>query len=259
MEIKELGELVLWEGRDGNAWRIWRDGFLNYMVAAGFGGVSEKRKKALMKHMIGVEGRRVLSVLEELPEGATLSDLIDQLDHFFRDRESALVKLLAFDGLEQGESGVSEWMMKVREVASDCELGQMFDRMCMAQFVKGLRNKDLKRKILALETPTLEKVMNLGLIWEKHHQTEEKEICVQEKLDPDVAVVNNRGRGYVDSDNIRCYRCQKTGHIAKFCRGDRSGRVIRCFKCNEEGHTVAQCKGQKQGNLNSLGEWENAQ
>jgi len=43
----------------------------------------------------------------------------------------------------------------------------------------------------------------------------------------------------------KCNKCNKFGHLAKFCRSkfpDKNKNQIRCFKCNKNGHIAKYCK-----------------
>jgi len=54
---------------------------------------------------------------------------------------------------------------------------------------------------------------------------------------------DGRGRG---GEMVTCYNCNKSGHMAKDCRGGSraggvQGRAMSCYNCNGEGHMARDC------------------
>jgi len=45
---------------------------------------------------------------------------------------------------------------------------------------------------------------------------------------------------------LKCFNCNKYGHMAKDCQGKKKERETRkCFRCNKEGHIAKDCKGKQ--------------
>ena len=42
---------------------------------------------------------------------------------------------------------------------------------------------------------------------------------------------------------LKCFNCNKYGHMAKECRAEKKERDIQtCFKCDKKGHIAKNCK-----------------
>ena len=44
---------------------------------------------------------------------------------------------------------------------------------------------------------------------------------------------------------LKCFNCNKYGHIAKECQRKKEKETKKCFKCNKEGHIAKNCKGKQ--------------
>jgi len=45
---------------------------------------------------------------------------------------------------------------------------------------------------------------------------------------------------------LKCFNCNKYGHMAKECRSEKKERETRtCFKCDKKGHIAKDCKGKQ--------------
>ena len=57
---------------------------------------------------------------------------------------------------------------------------------------------------------------------------------------------------------VKCFSCNKIGHVAKYCRVKKS---VKCFKCNKFGNCAKDCKctrqnKEKEDSLNAVKEKE---
>ena len=44
---------------------------------------------------------------------------------------------------------------------------------------------------------------------------------------------------------LKCFNCNKYGHIAKECWKKKEKEMRKCFKCDKEGHIAKDCKGKQ--------------
>ena len=62
------------------------------------------------------------------------------------------------------------------------------------------------------------------------------------KSDEDPAALRNHRRR-----PMRCFHCNKPGHLILQCQGKKRGTSPTCFHCNKSGHIILQCPEKTRG------------
>lgn len=121
----------------------------------------------------------------------------------------------------------------------DDVLKNRFEEELTTLFVMGLL-MPLKAKILSKAPTTLNSALEIA----------EREEAIESIIRPSVShrecrgLILNKSQEQTYNDfkkEIRCYNCQKQGHIAKDCRQTKS-LEMRCYKCKKIGHFANVCR-----------------
>lgn len=55
---------------------------------------------------------------------------------------------------------------------------------------------------------------------------------------------------------LRCYNCQKPGHMAKDCRVPKKKETRKCYNCGLEGHLSKNCRKPKKNKIRKVSDEE---
>jgi len=238
VSVEPPGELRLWTGSEGVAWRRWKKEFHSWLLAIGCNQANRQRKRALLERVIGKEGRRVIGSLM-LGDDVDMDGLVASLDEYFREKDSVILGYMNFVDLRQEGRSVSEWMILVREEAEKCGFDEMYERMCMSQFVKGLDDGNLRAKLGVMKNPSCGKVVEAALAFVQQKELGRKSCGNENSLHGEVEAVENKSGVRKTSEGV-CWRCNKVGHLMYQCKS--SPIVKRCYKCKKMGHLARFCK-----------------
>lgn len=112
-------------------------------------------------------------------------------------------------------------------------------------FVAGLpvRVKQLLRASTSIEATPIEQLLERARAIIKDEAELEEHVVMAAQ--PSQSVLKNPQRSDQHA-KVNCFRCGRSGHIAKNCM-DRSRGRIRCFQCGGIGHMASSCPGNESG------------
>ena len=124
-------------GEPAVPWTRWLTGFNAYIDALGFSDAElpDKRKTALLVHLLGTEGQRVLGALGS---ATTFADTAKLLTDHFSGKQRVLIRRYRLRKRHQrpGES-IQTFVADLRELARACEYGGLHDQMIRDQLIEG--------------------------------------------------------------------------------------------------------------------------
>ena len=158
--------------REPNAavlWQVWKEELEFYTDALGVEEGDNRRRIAMLMSLAGPETRQVYAQLEfaSAAEAKQYKKVIEKLEEYVRPRRSLIYdkRLFITRVQEEGES-FDTFVTAVRTLAALCELGETKDAWIATVLVVGLRDRNLKEKLLKELNLTVAKVIEWGRVAE---------------------------------------------------------------------------------------------
>ena len=229
------------------------------------------RKGAALLNAIGEQGMKVFEEWGIQLEEIRFDDLVRRFKAHFSKKEGIILLRHRFLNTRQSEEEPStNFISRVIIAANQCQLGDLKDDMIVQVVINGLRNEDLRCKLLTEER------IELGAIRTRCEQVELAErtsIAIAGKgidavREPPVDSVvaktqemairkgdprKKRGETTAKGRQIECYGCGERGHMAYECprkeqrtqvwtrESEGKRRVVQCYNCKGYGHVASQC------------------
>ena len=141
--------------------------------------------------------------------------------------------------LTQGSDPITVFIQRLQDQANRCDLGELRDELVLTQFIFGLRETDLREKLLAKSELTLDTAIAECLL----DETVQKAVkpndasvsAVRTKSSPKFSISTGSQRMKRFS---KCHSCGKEDHH----RNDCKFRKAKCRSCGKIGHIAAVCR-----------------
>ena len=193
--------------------------------------------------------------LPDKPASKKYDDLVAILTKYFQPDVSSVAATYLFQNCRQEcQESVRDYQNRLKRAAVKCDFKSHNDRALRDQFIAGLKDDTARKEILS-KTPsaieTFHAVVELATARETALQAAAQ--LTQPAMEVNVVSAAAKGRasgassrqgGAGASSTARCYRCNKTGHMAK--AKDCPARDASCRKCGRKGHFAVCCRSQAQ-------------
>ena len=138
---------------------VWRKRFEQYRIASGIGSQSKAERIITLLYCLGEESDDILTstgVTDD--ERKSYKDVLDKFDSFFKVRKNVIFEQARFNRRQQAEGETAEQYIAVLyNLASNCNYGQMQDRMIWDRLIVGIRDTALSEQLQLDSELTLEK------------------------------------------------------------------------------------------------------
>ena len=195
---------------------------LNLFLAAN--DIADRKRVPVLLSVIGAKIYTLLRNLMEptLPQDATFDDLVKILKTHFEPQPVIIAERFHFHRRTQavGET-ISDYIAQLRKLTLHCKYGDHLDDALRDQFVCGILNDAIQKRLLSEPDLTLVKAM------EAADQT-------AKALKGTEAVVQK----VTSSKPSSCYRCGRTNHTSSDCKF----KDAKCHKCGKIGHIATVCR-----------------
>lgn len=226
--------------------------------------VEEGMKKAVLINHCDARTYKLLRDLctPKTPAEKTYKELCDLLSKHFTPPVVVHKERRSFMRAKRREDppeSLNAWAARLKNLASNCKLGDHLQHDLLNKFVDGLEGKAYDRVCEEDESLTFERAYEIAV---KYEPDEVKPVAVFQmgKAKPQ----SERGRNIGPGKNspggnaARCLACNRQGHFKRDCRF----KDYVCRRCNKRGHLQAACtasgnffvQGQEQEEQNTQSE-----
>ena len=225
-------------------WRIWKDEFELFVAASGVADPTQQR--ALLLHSAGPGVREIFRSIPDETKGGTkdYKKAMDSLTDYFQLKKNipkARQNFLALKPLP-GER-INNFVTRLSSLAEHCEYGEAKDDMTRDQVLAHIKEKNLKSKLYRIDDLTLSKLLE---VVSQYHDQDALVLLPEEQINR-VELTNTPINTPMKFQG-RCYKCNRTGHMAKDCRCSRDHV---CETCGRIGHFAVCCRYRQELNTNS--------
>ena len=220
--------------------------------------------------LLSVCGSKTYALARDLlqpakPAETTFKKIVDELGKHFSPKPSEIVERFKFHSRNRKDGeGVATYVAGLRKLTEHCNFGEMIrDRL-----VCGINDEKIQRRLLAERELTFKKAVDISLAFESalkyvvdikteatpsnvhrvnHREKNVKSPCVNQEC------YHCGGKYDASSCKFRdaqCYKCERKGHLAKKCRGERKANGTReskqtSFKSKQPTHLVKDDSGEE--------------
>ncbi|KAJ8708897.1 hypothetical protein PYW07_013501 [Mythimna separata] len=185
---------------NAESWKRWWQQLELYLLATGLDKSSEKRKIAILLHLIGERGLNIFNTFNLKLDGSTLSEVKSKFDNFFEPRRNVTMSRYAFFTRRQTKSeSISDFLTDLEIKSKDCEFGTLRESLIKDIFIANMDNdlSHVRQRLLQEPDLTYERMQELTRTLIVAQQDAEK--IVRDSSVPGENVMHlsrkNRGRG----------------------------------------------------------------
>lgn len=209
--------------------------------------VNKTEEDLKVASLITFIGADAFSILRKMcapddPSTKTYAALVKTLKEYFDPTINEISESYKFYQIEQGDSSITKYIMKLRAAADNCNFGAFLKRALRDKFVSGLRDKHMRSKLLKEKDLTFQSAGEMALIWESAEKASEKMMAKPEnrigRLNQKSKASKQKEPSHSKSKSSQkdCFRCGKN-HSPDTC----PAREWECFTCKKKGHISPKC------------------
>lgn len=213
--------------------------------------VTAEQKANVFLAVVGAHTYKLLKslVAPEKPSSKGFDELVAVLQRHYKPKPLIIAERFRFYKRHQqdGES-VSAFSVALRQLSSSCEFGEFLLEALRDQFVCGLSNQSIQRKLLAEANLTLERAQQLATAMSM--ATENTVQFHADTLRTDTRAIHKVNvKTAKQRDHAACWRCGKQNHSPDVCRF----KEAVCHGCQQKGHIIRACKKRQSAKYSQQG------
>lgn len=151
------------EGNVKENWKKWRQRFEVYLVATDLKSKSDERKIAVLLHVAGEEAMEKYETFGLSDEQKkSLDEVYKAFEEFCTPKVNESVERhFFFSRVQNGGENFTSFVTDLKKLSASCEFGTLKDSLIKDRIICGIRDNELKNKLLREENLTLEKCVNI--------------------------------------------------------------------------------------------------
>lgn len=210
------------------SWKNWWDEFKLFSTATGLKSQDAEVQAATFLVTIGEDARRVYKTFrfENPGDEMRVEKLVELFERHCKTATNVSYRDFVFGTRNQRDGErFDDWLTDLRTLATQCEFGEMHDRMLRSRIILGMTNKRLQQRMIN-EDPTLDQVI-------QKCRTEER--GAQQFKDIQAGATPTVVHGLHSEE---CSRCGYLKHTSEGC----PAKNAKCKNCGRKGHFARVCR-----------------
>lgn len=229
MEFKPPVELSF-IGNVSENWTLWYQQFNIFLIASGKDTESDERKINILLNLIGSSGLKICNNFKK-KKNETYESIVKKLKNYCKPRKNEIFQRFKFSRCVQVEGQeFNEFVTELKRLASSCSFKEE-ENMIRDRIVFGIRNNELKDKLLHMENLTMEKAEELCRTFEETRK--ELKVMVSASEEVDVQMVHRRPANQ-SRQGQKANFDSVSGNISKYKTDNRPVKKLNCFKNNKQ-------------------------
>lgn len=229
-DIKPPKALVFTNGDASHAWKMWLQQFEWYEVAT---ELSEKTPQVQCATFMVSLGPDVITIFNNFQltdeEKIDLKILKKKFADYFNPKKNITFERYTFNNMRQEDGELfEEFYLKITKQSKNCEFGNLNDDLLRDKIVIGVKDSNLRTKLLIEQNLDLEKTV---MLYRAGEQAQKQVEVINSQTDIPVNVIhknentksecsrcgNNHLKNKCPAVNEICNKCFIKGHYSKMC------------------------------------------
>ena len=255
------GKIDIYSSNIEDTWRRWKRQWVSYSVATRLDKETSEYRVAVLLTCLGPEAQEIHDgFVFDATQGedkTNIDHVLKKFDRYFMAETNEAYESYRFNKADQLESeNIETYITRLRQLVKGCNYGDLTDRMIRDRIVAGIRDDELRRKLLEERDLTL----RIAIDKCKIHESSNKQVKGMGAHE-DVHFVKgkqnrNRQRQKAEQKSERkkdSERDGKKGYVSKcsYCSGKHArGKEScpayghECGKCGKHNHNEKSCKAE---------------
>lgn len=215
----------------------------NYTVACGMDQWSDSDENKKVHTLLTAIGEKAMNKYNHFNlsenDKQTCEKVIKAIRNFLKGKKNVIYERAVFNSTcQHEEESFDEYLIKLQELIETCEYGAFRDDLLRDRIVIGIKNRDIRKKLLTKPDLTLEQTIDICKI---------DEVTVQrlKNLEQDESKSINK----IEKKQFLKI-CKFCGNKHKFIKGSCPAYGKNCNKCGGKNHFEKVCKREKRKNMN---------
>jgi hypothetical protein len=237
----------------GTRWTTWNELFDLYVTAHGL--TDAKKIKATYLLQMGKEAYEIYKTKKKNDDSDTLAEIKVFMSAQFVAKKSEYTEIMTFRrAFKNVDETVSDYVMRLRRLATDCNYGTTVEKEIERQFVVGCNMEEVQRKCCRTDNLDLKQALEIATGFErvnanvrnlrspldnsKHHSLNHIEQNRNQQ--------NNRRSNRTDGNSSSAKKCGYCGRDTHENRSMCPARGSTCHKCGKLNHFQSVCRADAQ-------------